>query len=212
MKFFLDSVDLEEIEAAAALGVVDGVTTNPGLLSRSGMAVEDLIPQISTRIRGTISVPVRGDDAETIVEGARRLAQLDDRVLAKVPLHIEGLRAMSRLRTLGVRTHATLCCTANQALLAAKCGAHYVSPFVGRVDEWGGSGADLVAHIIEVFDNYEFETQVMVASVRHAAHVQDAALLGADACTLSWKVLQDLIGHPQTEALLVRDRAGWARK
>jgi len=212
MKFFLDSVDLDEIAAAAALGVVDGITTNPGLLSQIAMPVEDLIPEICTRSRGTVSVPVRGEDAETIVADAQRLALVDERVLAKIPLHIEGLRAMSRLRTLGVRTHATLCCTANQALLAAKCGAYYVSPFVGRIDEWGGSGADLVAQITEVFDNYEFETQVMVASVRNAAHVQDAALLGADACTLSWKVLQDLIGHPQTEALLARDREAWTRK
>ncbi len=170
------------------------------------------MPEICARIRGTVSVPVPGDDVDAIVEAGRRVAQLDDRVLVKIPVHAEGLQAMSRLRSVGVRTHATLCCSANQALLAAKCGAYYVSPFVGRVEEMGGSGADLVAQIIEMLDNYEYETQVMVASVRNPLHVQDAALLGADACTLSWDLLQELPRHPQTDALLRRDRQSWARK
>jgi transaldolase len=202
MKFFLDTARLDEVEAAASLGFVDGVTTNAALLAEARVDAAEFVPEACTRMRGTLSVPVRGDDADAIVEAASALAQLDDRVLIKIPVHAEGLRAMSRLRGVGVRTHATLCCSANQALLAAKCGAYYVSPLVGRVEEWGGSGAELVGQIIEVFDNYEFETQVMVASVRSAAHVQDAALLGADACTLPWSVLQDLSRHPQTEALL----------
>ena len=212
MKLFIDSTDLEEIDAAASLGFVDGVTTNPTSLAEAALKPEELIAEICSRIRGTVSVPVQGEDADTLVESARALAQLDDRLLIKIPVHTEGLRAMSRLRSVGVRTHATLCCSPNQALLAAKCGAYYVSPFVSCVEESGVSGADLVGQIIEVFDNYEFETQVMVASVRHAMHVQDAALLGADACTLSWDVMRQLPFHPQTQALLVRGRESWARK
>lgn len=202
MKFFLDTGRVEEVEAASTLGFVDGVTTNAALLGAAEVDTAAFVRDVCARTRGTLSMPVPGRDADTIVEAGRTLAQLDDRVLIKIPVHAEGLRAMSRLRSEGTRTHATLCCSANQALLAAKCGAYYVSPFVGRVEEWGGSGADLVAQIIEVLDNYEFETQVMVASVRSALHVQDAALLGADACTLSWSLMQELTRHPQTEALL----------
>lgn len=209
MKFFLDSADLREVEAATAWGIIDGLTTNPALLRRTEGSVDELVKQLCARVRGTVSVPARGDDSAALVASGQALAQLDDRVLVKVPVHTEGLRAMARLRSQGIRCHATLCCSPHQALLAAKCGAYYVSPFVGRVEEAGGSGIDLVTQIIEVFDNYEFETQVMVASMRNAAHVQDAALLGADACTLSWALLQEIARHPQTEALVERERRIW---
>ncbi len=201
MKLFLDSARIDEIEHAATCGFVDGVTTNPELLARIETPVEELVPRICERMRGTVSVPASGDDADALVRSGRALAALDDRVLVKLPVHDEGLRALSRLRSLGVRTHATWVYTPNQALLAARCGAFYVSPFVGRVEESGGSGTDLVAQILEIFDNYELETQVMVASVRNPMHVQEAALLGADACTLSWELLQSLSRHPRTDAL-----------
>jgi transaldolase len=170
-----------------------------------------LVGELGPQLKGTLSIPVRAETAEAIVEEGRALAARDERVVVKVALHREGLRAIARLRAEGIRTHATLVCSANQALLAAKCGAYYVSPFVGKVEEQGVSGSDLVARIIDIYDNYEFETQVVVASVRHPQHVQEAAVLGADACTMSWAILQELVHHPLTDALYASYRAAWNR-
>ena len=201
MKLFLDTADIEEVRSAAALGFLDGVTTNPKLVAAAGARLTELVSTLARATSGPVCVPARGDNAEALVADGLALARLHANVVVKVPIDAEGLPAMRRLRDAGVRTHATLCCTPTQALLAAKCGAHYVSPFVGRVEEWGESGDDLVARIVEILDNYEFETQIMVASVRHTAHVERAALLGADACTMPWRVFQGLAAHPHAEAL-----------
>ncbi|MFQ5599363.1 MAG: transaldolase family protein [Candidatus Krumholzibacteriia bacterium] len=211
MKLFIDSADLDEIRAAAALGVLDGVTTNPGLLAACDVPVAELVPEICSIVDGPVSVPVRGDNRERIVEAGRAAARLHDNVVIKVPLHGDGLGAMSRLRSEGIRTHATLCCSASQALLAARCGAWFVSPFVGRVDALGASGTELVAQIVDIYDNYEFDTQIMVASVRSVMHVQESALLGADACTMPLAVLEELVRHPLTETLHAEYLADWTR-
>jgi len=207
MKLFLDSADIEEVRLAASMGFLDGVTTNPKLLAAAGLPVDDLVPVLCSATRGSVCVPARGDTSEALVADGLSLARLHPNIVVKVPLGPEGLPAMLRLRAAGVRTHATLCSTPNQALLAAKCGAFYVSPFIGRVEELGGSGEELVARIVEILDNYEFETQIMVASIRHALHVEQAALLGADACTMPWSVFRALAQHPLTEALASEYRA-----
>jgi transaldolase len=209
VKLFIDSADPEQVRDAVATGVVDGVTTNPKLLARSARAPAELLPELCALVRGPVSVPVRAHASDSIVEEGLALSRLHERVVVKVPVHFDGLRAISRLRSEGVRTHATLCCSPNQALLAAKCGAYFVSPFVGRSEDLGGSGLELVAQIIEILDNYEFETQVMVARVRNPVHVQESALLGADACTMSWSVLQALAHHPLTDRLDEEQRNAW---
>jgi transaldolase len=210
VKLFIDSANPEEVRAAVATGMIDGVTTNPKLLV-SAPAPSELVPELCALVRGPVSLPVRGGTTDEIVEAGLALSRLHDRVVVKVPVHAAGLRAISRLRSDGVRTHATLCCSPNQALLAAKCGAYFVSPFVGRSEDLGGSGTELVAQVIEIFDNYEFETQVMVASIRNPIHVQESALLGADACTMSWPVLQSLFHHPLTDLLDAEQRDAWSR-
>jgi transaldolase len=211
MKLFIDSADVDEIRAAAALGVVDGVTTNPALLARRKVRLLDLLPEICALVDGPVSAPARGVETEALVAEGRLLAKVHDNVVIKIPIHADGLRAMSKLHSEGIRTHATLCCSAGQALLAAKSGADFVSPLVGRLDELGGAGLDLVADIIEIYDNYEFDAQIVVASVRHALHVQESALLGADACTVPWRVLQDLMRHPLADSLHSAYLADWPR-
>jgi len=211
MKIFVDSADLEEIRSAVALGYLDGVTMNPAMLSRPRVDLQEVLPRICALVNGPVSAPVRATEAEAIVVEGRGLARLHDNVVVKIPIRHDGLRAMAKLHSEGIRTHATLCCSANQALLAAKSGAHFVSPFVGRLDDLGAAGMDLVAHIIDIFDNYEVDTEVLVASVRHPLHVQEAARLGADGCTMPLGVLEDLARHPLTDTLYDRYLADWKR-
>lgn len=211
MKLFLDSADLDEIRAVAALGWVDGVTMNPALLARNHVRLEEFIPVVCALIAGSVSAPVRAVEAELIVREGRSLAKLHDAVVVKIGIDSEGLRAIARLHSEGIRTHATLCCSPNQALLAARCGADFVSPLVGRVDAFGGSGLDLVATILEIYDNYEYDTQVMVASLRNAVQVQEVARLGADAATLPKSLLDELAHHPVTQQLQRAFQADWDR-
>lgn len=198
---FLDSASLEEIRDAATFGYVDGVTTNPALLASSGTSVQELVPEVCALFPGPVCVPVQGESDVDIVAEARRLAALQDRVIVKIPIHADGLRAMERLRSEGIRTHATLCCSPAQALLAAKCGAYFVSPFVARLDATGVPGHEVVAQILEIYDNYEFDTRVMVASLRNTLQVQEVAVLGVDGATLSLALLRDLHRHPLSEIL-----------
>jgi transaldolase len=211
MKIFLDSADLDEIRAAVATGLVDGLTTNPSLLARSAVSLPEFLPVACELVGGPVSAPVRAADSDGIVREGRALARLHPAVVVKIPIHSEGLRAIARLHGEGVRTHATLCCAAVQALLAARSGADYVSPLLGRVEEAGESGLDLIAQIIEIYDNYEFDTRIVVASLRSARQVQECARLGADAVTIPKRVLDELVRHPITERLDEAFRADWER-
>jgi len=211
VQLFLDSARLEDIRAASASGFLDGVTTNPALLAQESADIEDLVHEVCTLVAGPICVPVRATRASEIVQEARGLAELDDRVVVKIPIHDEGLRAMARLHSEGIRTHATLCCTPAQALLAAKCGAYFVSPFVARLDASGFDGNEVVAQILEIYDNYEFDTRVMVASIRTTLQVQEAAVLGVDGATVSWPVFRELHRHPLSDTLNQKYNADWPR-
>ncbi len=192
MKLFLDSADLEEIRAAGASGLVDGVTMNAKLLAEVPEPLEELAPAACALVRGPVCVPAQGKTPAELVESARALAGRHERLVLKLPLHAAGIQALQELQGTGIRTHATQCLKAEQALLAAQSGACFVSPFLGRMEELGGSGLQLLADILEE----RFATQVMAASVRSTAHVQAAASLGTHACTLSWRLLQSLAAAP----------------
>jgi len=211
VKLLLDSADLEEVRAARALGILDGVTTNPGLLARAGVRLDDFLTEACPLVDGPICVPARGSETDAIVAEGRRLAGLHDHVVVKIPIHASGLRALAKLHSEGVRTHATLCCTANQALLAARCGADFVSPLVARLEETGAKGFEVVSQILQIYDQFDFDTQVMVASIRTPDQVQESAVLGADACTMPLAVLRQLVQHPLTESLNDRFLADWDR-
>ena len=211
MQLFLDSASLDEIRAASELGFLDGVTINPALLAQQSRPLDQLVQEICALVAGPVCVPVRHQRDADIVKEARTLAELHDQVIVKIPIHEDGLRAMGRLHSEGIRTHATLCCTATQALLAAKCGAYYVSPFVARLDAIGSSGADVVLQILEIYDNFEFDTRVMVASIRNTLQVQEAAVLGVDGCTISWAVMRQLHQHPLSDTLQQNYMADWPR-
>jgi len=212
MKLFLDSANLDEIRAVAATGLIEGLTTNPTLLARERVRREEFVPAACALVQGPVSVPVRSLEAEAIVQEGRTLAKLHDAVVVKIGIDPQGLRAIAKLQSEGIRTHATLCCSSAQALLAARAGAHFVSPLLGRLEDLGEPALDLVAQIIEIYDNYEFDTQIMVASVRSVWHVQEAARLGADAATLPGPLLDGLARHPLTVSLQERFQAEWKRR
>jgi transaldolase len=202
MKFFIDTANVEEIAEAASIGILDGVTTNPTLLAREkGKGdFKDILKRICDIVKGPVSAEVVGADADTMVAEAKKLAKIDDHIVIKVPLIKEGLKAMGRLKAEDIPTNATLVFSANQAILAAKAGASYLSPFVGRLDDASHCGMDLIREIVAIFDNYDFETEVIVASVRNPLHVVDAALAGADIVTIPFKVIEQMIRHPLTDA------------
>jgi transaldolase len=211
MKFFIDSADMEEIRKAHAMGVVDGVTTNPSLLAKVGRGLEETIREICALVDGPISAEcVSEQAAEMVVEG-RGLAKIHDNVVVKIPMGVEGLKAVKALTAEGIRTNVTLCFSANQALLAAKAGATYISPFVGRLDDISQDGMELIAHIIEIYQNYDFSTQVLVASVRNPVHVLQAARMGADVATLPYGVITQLAQHPLTDIGIKKFLADWEK-
>lgn len=208
MQLFVDSADLTAIRELAALGYVDGVTLNPKIVAQRDLGA--LVESICKLVRGTVSVPVRSSrDPLAIAAEARDLAGLDDRVIVKIPIQTAGLQAMARLHTEGIRTHATLCCTASQALLAARCGAYYVSPFLSRVEKMGEAARVLLENILEIYDNYQFDTRVMAASVHTMAQLELCAQLGVDACTLKPAMLSTLVHHPLGDILQAEYEAGW---
>jgi transaldolase len=207
LKLFLDSADLAEVRAAAP--DIDGITMNPALLARARVAVEEFVPQAAALVRGTVSVPVRATECDAIVREGRSLAKLHDAVAVKIGIDPEGVRAIARLHSEGIRTHATLCCSANQALVAARAGADWVSPLLGRLDAIGASGLELLAQVIEIYDQYDFDTQIMVASLRSPADVQEVARLGADAITAGWRILDVLARHPLTDSMQRDFQADW---
>lgn len=210
MKFFIDTADLNEIEEANNLGVLDGVTTNPSLCMKIG--VEDFdshIARICEIVEGDVSAEVISTDYNEIVEEGRRIASIADNVVVKVPLIKEGIKAIKTLSGEGIKTNCTLCFSAPQALIAAKAGATYISPFIGRLDDISGEGMGLIADIRLIFDNYGLETEILAASIRHPMHLLEAARLGADVATMPLNVIEQLLKHPLTDIGLEKFLADW---
>jgi transaldolase len=199
MKIFIDSGDIAEIKEAQAMGVIDGVTTNPSLLAKAGKPTKVVIADICAVVDGPISAEVLSTDAEGILREGRELAAIHKNVVVKVPLIEEGLKAVRVFTSEGIRTNVTLCFSASQALLAAKAGATYISPFVGRIDDISGDGMDLIQQIVQIYDNYSFKTEVLTASVRHPVHFVQAAMMGAHVATVPLKVIRQLLKHPLTD-------------
>jgi transaldolase len=211
MQFFIDTADVSEIRKALAMGLCDGVTTNPSLVAKTGRKFSEVLQEITSIVRGPVSAEVTAVDYEGMMSEARRYARVADNVVVKVPLVVEGLRAVRDLTSEGIRTNATLCFSAVQALLAAKAGATYVSPFVGRLDDVAEDGMGLIAQILEIFRNYDFATKVLVASIRHPIHVLQSARLGADVATIPFNVIEQLARHPLTDAGLKKFLADWEK-
>jgi transaldolase len=211
MKIFLDTANLDSIKKYNDMGLVDGITTNPTLLSKEKGDPEEIMGEIVRMVKGPISLEVISTDYEGMMTEARRLSKFGKNVVVKIPMTSEGLKAVRALRGEGIRTNVTLIFSANQALLAAKAGASYVSPFIGRLDDIGEIGMNLVSDIVEIFANYEFDCEVLVASVRHPLHVIDAAKLGADIVTLPPDVLAKMIAHPLTDIGLARFLDDWKK-
>jgi transaldolase len=199
MKFFLDSANLSELKAAAELGIIDGVTTNPSLIAKEGVPVEEQVRRICDIIDGDISAEVVSLVSKEMIVEARRLAKIHKNVVVKVPLIPEGIKAVGALSKEGIRTNVTLCFSAAQALVAAKAGAYIISPFVGRVDDIGWPGIELIDNIMKIYGNYNYKTQVLAASVRGPLHVIEIAKSGVHIVTLTYKVLEQLFHHPLTE-------------
>jgi len=199
MKIFIDSADLGEIREAVAMGAVDGCTTNPSLIAKTGKTQRQIIEAIVEVLDGPISAEVVGVKFDDIVSEGRELAKIHKNIVVKVPLITEGLKAVRTLTNEGIKTNVTLCFSPTQALLAAKAGATYISPFVGRLDDAATEGMELIEKITRIYSNYAFDTEVLVASVRHPVHVVEAALIGADVCTIPFKVIQQLAYHPLTD-------------
>lgn len=212
MKFFIDTANIDEIKKANALGMVDGVTTNPSLVAKEGREFKGLIKEICDIVDGPVNAEVVSTDAEGMVKEARELAKLADNIVVKIPMLEEGLKAVKILAQEGINTNVTLCFSAIQALMAAKAGAAYISPFVGRLDDIGHIGMELVEEIITIYDNYGFETEVIVASIRNPIHVLDAALMGADIATIPFKVIQQLTKHPLTDIGVEKFLADWKKQ
>jgi transaldolase len=204
MKLFIDSGDIGEIREAQAMGAIDGVTTNPSLLAKGGLPTKQAITQICEIVDGPISAEVLATDTDGILREGRELAALHPNVVVKVPLIADGLKAVKVFTGEGIKTNVTLCFSAPQALLAAKAGATYISPFVGRIDDAGGDGMDLVEQIVTIYKNYDFATQVLTASVRHPVHFVQAALIGSHVATVPFKVITQLLKHPLTDIGLAR--------
>ena len=199
MKLFIDTANLAEIREAASWGILDGVTTNPSLVAKEGKRYSDILAEICRLVQGPVSAEVIATDAEGMEREGRELATVAENVVVKLPITIDGVRVCSRFADEGIATNLTLCFSPTQALLVAKAGASYVSPFVGRLDDIGHDGMQLVREIVQIYDAYEFPTQVLVASVRHPQHVVEAALAGADVATVPFAVLRQLFNHPLTE-------------
>ena len=211
MKLFIDTANLEEIEALAPFGIIDGVTTNPSLLAKVGGDPRGVLKRICDVVQGPVSAEVVATDSDGMVREGRELAAIDPHIVVKVPFGKAGVRACRTLANEGIRVNVTLVFSPAQALLAAKVGASFVSPFVGRLDDIATSGMDLIAQIVEIFENFEFSTEVLVASVRGPIHIIESARMGADICTCPSKVIDALFNHPLTEIGLEKFLADWAR-
>ena len=213
MKLYLDTGNVNEIREAASYGLVDGVTTNPSLVSKEGRDFKDLLLEICSLVDGPISAEAVSLEAEAMVKEGRELAKIHKNIVVKVPLIPEGLKATKQMASEGIQVNVTLCFSPTQALLAAKAGAWCVSPFIGRLDDISSDGMELIEQILTIYENYDYPTQVLVASVRHPQHVVEAALLGSHICTMPYSVFQQLVKHPLTDIGLKKFLADWeARK
>jgi len=212
MKFFIDSALTDEIRLANDMGLVDGVTTNPTLIAKSGKSFTSVIKEICEIVDGPISAEVVAMEAQAMLKEGRELAGIHKNIVVKVPLTEEGLKATKQFTIEGIRTNVTLCFSSTQALLAAKAGATYISPFIGRLDDQSQNGMELIQEIRTIYDNYRFPTMILAASIRHPIHVRDAALIGADVCTCPLKILQQLAKHPLTDAGLKQFLADWEKR
>jgi transaldolase len=204
VKIFVDTANLDELRTAAAWGIVDGVTTNPSLIAKEGNPIEDQIAKICEIVDGDISAEVVATEAKAMIEEGRKLAAIHPNVVVKLPLTRDGIQATSVLSKEDIRVNVTLCFTANQAMLAAKAGAYIISPFVGRLDDLGMTGMDLIEEIVTIYDNYDYPTQVLAASLRSPLHVKEAALVGSHIGTMPFKVIDSLFNHPLTDSGLER--------
>lgn len=211
MKIFLDTANLDEIREAAALGVLDGVTTNPTLMSREQGDYRAMLKEICDIVQGPVSAEVVADDTEEMLRQGREYAKISEHIIVKVPLVAEGIKAVCVFASEEIKTNVTLCFSANQALIAAKAGATYISPFVGRLDDVGINGMQVVSEIVEIYENYGFPTQVLVASVRHPQHVLEAARMGADVATIPHGTMLQLLKHPLTDIGLEKFAKDWEK-
>lgn len=211
MQFFIDTADVGEIKKALAMGLCDGVTTNPSLVAKTGRPFDEVLREIVGLVRGPVSAEVTAVEHAGMMKEARAYAKVADNIVVKVPLILEGLKAVKDLTSEGIRTNVTLCFSPTQALLAAKAGATYVSPFVGRLDDISEDGMALIGQILEIYRNYEFATKVLVASVRSPMHVVQAARMGADVATIPFAILEQLAKHPLTENGLKKFLADWEK-
>ena len=211
MKIFLDTADIDEIRSLSETGMVDGVTTNPSLIAQAGRNILETTAEICGLIDGPVSAEVTATDFETMLKEGEKLAAIAENVAVKVPLTVDGLRVCRHLSDPGTMVNVTLCFSAAQALMAAKAGASFISPFVGRLDDIGADGMNLIADIVTLYDQYHFDTEILVASVRGPQHVVDAALLGADVVTIPPKILTQLYKHPLTDKGLAAFLADWEK-
>lgn len=211
MKIFIDTADINEIREANAMGIIDGVTTNPSLIAKTGRDFKSVVKDILAEIDGPVSLETTVLDHEKMYEEAQRLADIGPNVVVKIPATIEGLKTLKRCSEQGIHTNCTLCFSANQALLIAKAGATYVSPFVGRLDDITHVGMDLINDIVHIYENYDLQTEVLVASIRNPLHVREAAIMGADVATIPFSVIQQLMKHPLTDIGIEKFLKDWEK-
>jgi transaldolase len=212
MRFFIDTANLDEIKKAMEYGLVDGVTTNPSLFAKESEDWKTIAGKICELVDGPVSLEVVGVEADKMVAEAKELVKIGDNVVVKIPLIMEGLKAVRMLTDLEIETNVTLCFSPLQALLAAKAGASYISPFVGRLDDISHDGMELISDIVTIYDNYGFDTDILVASTRHPLHILEAAKMGADVCTIPFKVMEKLAQHPLTDKGLEKFLADWEKR
>jgi transaldolase len=212
MKFFIDTANLEEIKKGVEMGMVDGVTTNPSLIAKESKPFTEIIAEICKVVDGPISAEVVSLEAEGMLAEAKELVKISDNIVIKIPMIVEGLKAVKKLSAEGIKTNVTLVFSSAQALLAAKAGATFVSPFIGRLDDIGTLGMDLIGDIVTIYDNYGYQSEIIVASIRSPQHVMDAALLGADISTIPYKVIAQLAKHPLTDIGMEQFLADWEKR
>ena len=209
MKFFLDTANVKEIQEAASWGLLDGVTTNPSLVAKEGRSFKEMLVEICNIVDGPISAEVVSLEADAMVKEGKELAKIHKYIVVKVPLIAEGLKATKKMAAEGIKVNVTLCFSPTQALLAAKAGAWCVSPFIGRLDDISSNGMELIRQILTIYRNYDYKTQVLVASVRHPQHVVEAALAGGHICTMPFSIFQQMVKHPLTDSGLKKFLADW---
>jgi len=212
MKFFIDTANVKEIKQAVEMGMVDGVTTNPSLVAKEGRKFEEVLKDICRIVDGPVSAEVVSLEAKGMVTEGKKLAKIGDNIVIKVPMTVEGLKAVKMFAASGIRTNVTLVFSTSQALLAAKAGAAFISPFVGRLDDISENGMDMINDVMTILDNYGFASEVIVASVRHPMHVVEAALIGADIATIPYKVIEQLAKHPLTDIGIEKFLSDWKKR